>query len=338
MAARLVERAWRESAPESVEQDLAALWRELAAAGPGVTRAVMANLIVFRYRERRARYVEAALKGVDAALEAVVGLHPSRAIVIELERGDHDAHPPSGAGVGISVFGTPAARYGVERIVVQSACAEVSLPSIVRRFLRGDRPTSLWWTEDLSRMPPSPALVELARQFLYDSRAWRDVDAGFHAVAALSTSSPIELVDLNWRRLDPIRRVLVHAAQGLTADAPTLRATIAHRPGDAALAWLLAGWMASRLQSPRRGWPTVTEARYADEILTLTLSDGKTTVTASLNGHRAIVTQPGVHPAIVPAPRESGDRTAEAIAAELRMLTPDSVFADALAALAAFRS
>ena len=49
MAAAVIDRAWRESSPDEVEQDLGALWRELAAASAPVTRAVMGNLVVFRY-------------------------------------------------------------------------------------------------------------------------------------------------------------------------------------------------------------------------------------------------------------------------------------------------
>ena len=146
----------------------------------------MANLVVFRFHERRARPSRQPPLGTDAAIETVIGLHPSRTIVIEHDRGDHMEQSPSAPGLAYSVFGSAATRYGVERIVVRSACADVSLPSIVRRFLRGDRPTSVWWTEDLSRDVPSDALVDLARQLIYDSRTWHDVRAGFDVVAPLA--------------------------------------------------------------------------------------------------------------------------------------------------------
>jgi glucose-6-phosphate dehydrogenase assembly protein OpcA len=327
----VVERAWRASTPDTVEDDLAALWREMAAAGPTLARAVMANLVVFRFHERRTRETDPA-PDIDAALEAIIGLHPSRAIVIEHDRGEHAAQAPSSAGVGISVFGPTSARYGVERIVVRSACAEVSLPSIVRRFIRGDRPTSLWWTEDLSRGAPADVLIDLARQLLYDSRHWRDVQAGFQAIAPLAAQQRVDLADLNWRRLDPMRRALVHAVGAVRADRTTLRLSIAHRPGDAALGWLLAGWLASRLKLARNEWPSVQESRFANEFLTLTIEDGATTVTAALNGDRVHVSQHGVSPLTVPAPRE---HEAEAMAAELRTLSRDRPLAEAIAALAA---
>ena len=83
-----------------------------------------------------------------------------RVIVLDHERGHAHASGPFAAGVGVAMFGPDQARYGVEQIAVQSDCAEDSLPSIVRRLLRGDVPTSVWWTEDLSRVPPITAIVD----------------------------------------------------------------------------------------------------------------------------------------------------------------------------------
>ncbi len=54
----------RPSSPESIEDDLAILWRDVARDGP-VTRAVMANLVVFRDRPERERVdLAAPVEGV----------------------------------------------------------------------------------------------------------------------------------------------------------------------------------------------------------------------------------------------------------------------------------
>src|SRR2546423_374179 len=74
------------------------------------------------------------------------------------------------AHVGVLAFGPPDARYGVERIVIRSACSDAALPSIVRRLMLGDVPTSVWWTDDLSGTRPLGPLVTMGRQLLYDSR------------------------------------------------------------------------------------------------------------------------------------------------------------------------
>jgi glucose-6-phosphate dehydrogenase assembly protein OpcA len=327
MAPTLADHAWRESAPESVEHDLAALWREIGSRGK-VARAVMSNLVVFRLHERRVSR-RTNDQGADPALDAVIARHPSRAIVIEHERGQHETSAPFGATVGICVFGPPAARYAVEQVVVRSACAEASLPSIVRRFVRGDLPTTVWWTEDLSRASPLAALIAEGRQMLYDSRRWRDVRGGIRALAPLVTGSQIDLADINWRRLTPLRHGLVHASASLATSGPP-RVRIEHRPGDAALGWLLAGWLAARLRWTSEFWPEITEQRQGDEVLSLRMGAGNGAIAAILDGHRVVIKREGTAPLIVPVPRTS---EADALATEMRSLSFEPAFRDTLVEL-----
>jgi glucose-6-phosphate dehydrogenase assembly protein OpcA len=339
MAAAVAQRTWRDSKPEAVEADLAALWRDLAREG-SVARAVMSNLIVFRLYQpassSRTKAGTSAKTSVDRAvpgtdlLEAVVARHPSRAIVIEHVPDGHGPGAPVGAGVGVWVFGPPTARYGVESVVIRSACAEASLPSIVRRFVRGDLPTSIWWTEDLSSAPPLDALVTLARQLVYDSRGWRDFRAGVRTVATLAANGVIDLADLNWRRLATLRQALVHAAAAaepcdVTADMVRIR----YRPGEATLAWLLAGWVAAKLEWPDTAWPEIAGADVGDEILTMTVGDDALAV--ELNEHRVHVATARRPPFEVTARPES---EADAIAAELKTLSAETELNAALRALA----
>ena len=212
MAAVVATRLFRASTPEAIEPDLAALWREIAETDTPIARAVMSNLVVFRNRAAASESGTAAL-AIDPPLEDVLALHPSRLIVLEYEQVERTSDPPFTAGVGIAVFGPEHARYGVEQIVARSACAEVALPSIVRRFIRGDLPTTVWWTEDLSQVAPLGALVTMGRQLLYDSRQWSDVAGGVRGIAPLVGDRYADLADLNWRRLTPVRRALAHAKQ-----------------------------------------------------------------------------------------------------------------------------
>src|SRR5262249_41558612 len=152
----------------------------------------------------------------DPPLEEVVSRHPSRTIVIEHDRGEHDAAQPLGAEVGITVFGPPNARYAVEQVVIRSACAEASLPSIVRRFVPGDLRTTGGWPEDAPRVAPLARLVGMARQILYDSRSWRNVRDGVRAMAPFVANPDIDLADINWRRLTPLRTAIAHAARTAT--------------------------------------------------------------------------------------------------------------------------
>jgi len=341
MAPAVSRREWRESTPEAIEADLAALWRELARDGK-IARAVMTNLVVFRLRTSTS---EAPSEGAprdsrtDAApetgepLDAVLARHPSRAIIIEHVPGHSTAGGPVGAGVGVLICGPPAARYGVEAVLVQSARAEASLPSVVRRFVRGDLPTSIWWTEDLSTVPPLAPLLRMGRQLIYDSRRWRELDAGIRIVANLAANRLVDLADLNWRRLAPLRDALVHAAG--FADTRTISADLVridHHPAEEPLAWLLAGWLAAKLEWPASALPTVRAIDGSDEILTVSVGTQRPPMLEGcLNAHRACVTVTGRPPIVLPTIRES---EADAVAAELRLLACETELHETIAALA----
>jgi glucose-6-phosphate dehydrogenase assembly protein OpcA len=348
MAAAVIERTWRESTPEGVERDLAALWRELAGRGD-IARAVMSNLIVFRLHDRRQSHRPGApgvpdvvgVVDVVDVIDGVVARHPSRTIVIEHDRGDHNPSAPVGARVSVTVFGPPTAQYAVEQVVIRSACAEMSLPSIVRRFVRGDVPTSVWWMEDLSRVGPLPALVGTGRQFLYDSRGWRDVGRGIRALAPLLATGRIDLSDLNWRRLAPMRLALEHATGSMSTvpgvpDVPDVlhgEVRIAHRPGEAPLAALLAGWLVARLGWSSDRWPAIDEVASdaaGSDVLSLRIGQGDESLAATLDEHRVRVEQPRTPALIVAVPRSV---EAESVAAELRTLSVDAALRDALIAL-----
>ncbi len=329
METAVATRTWRESRPETVEDDLAALWREAAREAP-VARAVMSNLIVFRACHDAPH--AAGSPTTDEPLERVVARHPSRVILIEHEAGGSEAGRPIAASVGLAVFGPPGARFAVEQVAVRSACAEVSLPSIVRRLVRGGLPTSLWWTEDLSQVQPVEGLVAMARQLLYDSRHWRDVRRGFAAAGAMARAGEVDMIDLNWRRLQPLRQALVHAARTVRCSVAPDATTIAHRPGDRAVAMLLAGWIASRLGWAPDLWPRIEETRAGDDVLTLTVAASGSTLRADMNGHRVLLKHGASAPLVVGAPRETD---ADGVAAELKALSYDTALRDALLAISA---
>jgi glucose-6-phosphate dehydrogenase assembly protein OpcA len=333
MAAAVGERLFQQSTPEAIEADLAALWRELGQGATPIARAVMSNLIVFR---NRVAPPDATVESVmaDLPLDDVVARHPCRLIVIEHERGAQTPDAPFAAGVGIVTFGPERARYGIEQVVVRSACAEASIPSILRRLARGDLPTSVWWTEDLSQVPPLESLVTMGRQLVYDSRGWRDVRSAVRVLEPLVRGDRIDLADVNWRRLTPLRRALTHARP--TGGGPLVSASarvhIAHRQDEAPLAWLLAGALMASTQRARSEPPQVEPANaVGDAALVVTVDDasGSATITLSSSGAE-LVDDRAAAPLTVTMPIESA---ADAVAAELRLLSPDSELHAALAAL-----
>ncbi len=331
MARVVAERTWRPSTPEAIEPNLAALWRELAQGDVRIARAVMSNLVVFRDRMITP---DAGIQAIarDLLLDEVAARHPSRLIVLEHEHGQSDACAPPEAGVGIVTFGPPQARYGVEQIVVRSSCAETSLSSIVRRYIRGDVPTTVWWTEDLSRVPPLRALILIGRQVLYDSRDWRDARGGFAALVPLLAETYLDMADLNWRRLTPLRRALEHVGGPIDADSWHHQAgvRITHRRGDESISWLLAGWLlAAGGRSPEAPLE-ITESSAAETALTVTLEHGSGTVEATLTDRAVTIAQGSRAPLVTSVPVENA---ADAVAAELRMLSRDAALHAALGAL-----
>jgi glucose-6-phosphate dehydrogenase assembly protein OpcA len=176
----------------------------------------------------------------------------------------------------------------------------------------------------------------MGRQLVYDSRRWQDIARGVQALAPILTrpNAP-DLADLNWRRLLPMRQALMQAVSPTNlAPAVTIaQARIQHRPGDAVLAWLLAGWFCSRLGwSFDRGCPITLEEAASDETLSVAVGAGDShDIVAAMDEHRVVVTyRENAKPFTVAVPQESD---AEAVAAELRTLAVDRCLREALVAL-----
>lgn len=327
MASLVVQRIWRPSQPKQIDADLAALWRDMAGAVPS-TRALLANLVVFRERPQGAR---ADFGQGDPSIEEAVRRHPSRVIVLNHELGRSETCEPLAAMVGVLMFGPPNARYGIEQIAVHSACAEASLPSIVRRLMLGDLPTSLWWTEDLSTVFPIDALVTMSRQLLYDSRQWRNVGNSVLALRRFVDEHHLDLADLNWRRLAQLRRAIGQVVGLAGFAARTIEVQVSHHAGEAALAWLLVGWLDTQLGSGSKMRVKVQELDQPDHPITLTLQDPDGSATTATLTSLSLEVRRAAGPGLVVAvqPESAGD----AAASELRSLARDVALHTTLAAL-----
>jgi len=327
MATVVADRTSRTTTPDAIEVELADLWREVGRRDP-VARAVMSNLVVFRDCESL-RDVTPDSLGDDLPLEDVVARHPSRVILVSRAAAAATESPELSASVSVLTYGPPQARFGVEIIGVHAACGDAALPSIVRRLIRGDVPTSLWWADDLSRAMPIEPLLDIGRQLLYDSRRWRDVQAAVRALTPAVDRRRIDCADVNWRRLTPVRRALLHAGDELQlSELQHANVRIVHRRGDAALAWLFAGWLASRVGAT--GLPQITEGAGEDVVLTIEAGRRDEPTTIVLTDQRLTVKQRGWPEYTTAVRQETG---ADAIAAELRTLSQDVCLRDALIAL-----
>jgi glucose-6-phosphate dehydrogenase assembly protein OpcA len=326
-------RVVRSCNPDTIEAELEALWRELATETPAA-RAIMSNLIVFRHRSAADDAGDEPPIGA-APIEDLAERHPARIILLIHEDDPRRARGPMGASVSILLFGADDARHAVEQITIRSVCAAESLPSIVRRLVLGDLPTSVWWTEDLSQLPPVAALVAMGRQFVYDSRQWRNVGAGLSTLTdLLGRPHPPDLVDVNWRALGPMRQALMHGfrGRGPEAGATPVRVRIHHDPRDEAKAWLMVGWLASELGSTiahRSLVSTVDQSDVAALSIAIEYGDGSS-LSAEMDDVEVLVKDTSVDiPFSVRVPTES---IAQAVSAELRGLGRDIAHAAAIRA------
>jgi glucose-6-phosphate dehydrogenase assembly protein OpcA len=320
---------WRSVAPPAIETELADLWQQAARDGP-VSRALMSNLVVVRPHATMKAHAQ---EEPDSAIVQVARQHPARTILLNYSPVS-DRTGPAAASVGVLTFETGSARYGVELIAVEASCADASIPSIVRRLTRGDVPTTVWWAADLSRIAPTSAMIATGRQLVYDSAMWRDVADGARAAAAIVNSHDrIDLADLNWRRLAPLRGALVHALA--TDPVPHTLAPadvhIRYRPGEASAAWLLAAWFRCRLKWKDAAAPIVEETRQSDDLVGLTLWSGDEELTAAMSRQR-IKVKSGHAPVFrMPVPHET---VVDAVVTELRSLGHDTCLTETVAALA----
>jgi glucose-6-phosphate dehydrogenase assembly protein OpcA len=324
--------AWRSSSADTIEQDLSVLWREAAHTSP-VSRALMANLVVIQEDSRvggsdpgnRAGDLRTAVANGSAQETLAADIarqHPVRAILLGYIPGIERACAPYTARVGLCTFGLPDARYGIELIAIQTACAEASIPSIVRRLTRGHVPTAIWWRGDISQTRPGLATM-LGRQFLYDSAGWRDSRAGMLAIADITARPQApDIADLNWRRLAPMRQAIVHGL-GSEPRARELRAAdvdIRCGAGRTASAWLLAGWFHASLRWSPNASPRI-ELGSGSAELGVTMRGLGWSVDISLSEGRVQVTGSTQRPFALSLPRGS---EADQVAAELRSLGRDT--------------
>jgi glucose-6-phosphate dehydrogenase assembly protein OpcA len=313
------------SSPGRIERDLAALWSEMGSVSP-VTRAVMANLVIVCQTDANPAHFTATMRRLQ--VNDVTRRHPCRVIVLQQTAAEAPRPGVDAVEVGVHTFGPPQARCGVEYIAVRSGCSGASLPSIVRALALGDVPTSLWWVDDPCDAAPFAELVAMSRQVLYDSRTWRDVRTGALALASiLAHPHPPDLADLNWRRLLSLRRALVTTIQTAAASDRTSTIAVHYRPGEAALAWLLVGWLSARGAVPDPGLLDVREGA-GEDILRIVLPDAS--IALAMDAVRVSAEGAAV-PLTAAVPQESAF---DAIAAELRSLRHDDCLHDAIVALA----
>jgi hypothetical protein len=184
------------------------------------------------------------LDKAHGALEGMAELHPSRTILLV-------PHPESGesridALVTVECYAIPGAKRKVcsEVIELRLRGMRAKAPaSIVEPLLVADLPVFLRWRGE----PPWGAheldqLVGVTDRLIVDSTEWDDVPFAYTHLVPLFDRAATS--DIAWARTYRWRTLLASLWPGI-ADVGTVRVT-----ATAAQAWLLAGWLRSRLGRP----------------------------------------------------------------------------------------
>jgi glucose-6-phosphate dehydrogenase assembly protein OpcA len=246
-----------------VERELAALWREAAEARAGQAR--MHNRVLLHTLVAYADDPAAAQRARDVAA-ALSPRQPARTIILE-------ALPdavPSGLTAAVALQHAPA-RNGDEPVcgelitlTARGAEAVGRLPGAVLPLLLTNLPSFLWWLGSSPFQHPAlPAFAPVLDRLIVDSLNFTVPQQDWAALDRAVNDPHFEPVvsDLAWARLAPWR---YHTAQIFDGAAtlpylPRLTTvTVRYHSGAPVLAWLYAGWLASRL-----GWvPSASDVQF----------------------------------------------------------------------------
>jgi len=245
-------------APAPQPVDLAAIEEALARfrqapeapeTGTPVTRACMANLVIFCRNTDEEREI-------TQEIPSIVASHPSRVLLLVADV--HSQSEELAAFVRAHCRLTEAGQqiYS-EHVTVRAGSASIPrLPSTVRSLLLGDLATTLWWATP--EAPPLHGtlfdeLAELAAQVIYDSVAWADPLRQLIVMADwVGREQAKSIADLAWQRPRLWHRLLAQSLDPGCAPGALEGITeihIEHGPHALTQAWLLVGWLALRL-----GW------------------------------------------------------------------------------------
>jgi glucose-6-phosphate dehydrogenase assembly protein OpcA len=236
-----------------------------------------------------------------AALEGMAERHPSRTILLFPEPNAGDSRIDARAGV--ERWEVPGTDRGIVTEVVELTLRgdRAKAPaSVVQELLISDLPVFLRWRgEPPWGAPELEQLVDVTDRLIVDSTEWDDLPHPYTQLAKLFSRCAAS--DIAWARTSRWRAHLATLWPGI-ADVGTVRVT-----GTGAQAWLLAGWLRSRLGRPD---------------IALEHQEAETLAGVSLDGHT------------VPLPPGNPPLPSDVLSDELERFTPDPVYEAAVLAAA----
>ncbi len=182
---------------------------------------------------------------LEPAREALAGMaerHPSRTILL-VPQPDAARHRID-AAVSLWCYALPNVERTVcsEVVELRLLGARAKAPaSIVQPLLVSDLPVFLRWRgEPPWASPELEQLVDLTDRLIVDSTEWDDLPYPYRQLVQLFPRAACS--DIAWARTSRWRSLLASLWPGI-ADVSTIRVH-----GTAAQAWLLVGWLRSRLR------------------------------------------------------------------------------------------
>ena len=234
MATALSELSWfgEDVCLADVDTALARLRAQAAAEAASMRTSVMTHLAWVP-----AEWAEPA----RAALEGMAERHPSRTIVLFPEPDASDNRIDARAEVESWEVPDTDRRLVTEVVELTLRGSRAKAPaSIVEPLLISDLPVFLRWRGEPSwGAPELEQLVDVTNRLIVDSTEWDDVPDPYRRLAELFPRCATS--DIAWARTSRWRTHLATLWPGL-ADVRTVRVR-----GTAAQAWLLGGWLRSRL-------------------------------------------------------------------------------------------
>jgi hypothetical protein len=292
VATALSELGWfgEDVALADVDTALARLRDQAAAEGPSMRTSVMTHIAWVPHGWR---------EPARAALAGMAELHPSRTILLFPE--PHADDNRIDARAEVERWAVPDTDRGLVTEVVELTLrgARAQAPaSIVEPLLISDLPVFLRWRGEPSwDAPELEQLVDLTDRLIVDSTEWDDVPDSYARLAGLFPRCATS--DIAWARTSRWRSHLATLWPAI-ADVRTIGVH-----GTAAQAWLLCGWLRSRLGLDE----IALEHDPAEKLLGVTL-DGE-----------AVPLPPGDPPA-----------PSDVLSDELERFTPDPVYEAAVLA------
>jgi glucose-6-phosphate dehydrogenase assembly protein OpcA len=258
-----------------IEKKLSELWKQMSqgqqSEQTAVLRACVLNLTVYAPGER-------AEDEVSRIMAEVSTQHPSRITIMLPNR---DTESPVEFWVNALCHLAPGGRKHVccEQIMLRAGRSGIDqLPGLVRSLQVSDLPAVLWWRGNLeSNDPLFSSILDISDRIVLDSATFPTPETSFKDLAQMIQSEMewISFTDLNWARLTPWR-----SAIAAFFDIPEYRVYLdkierieieCERASDSdgipAQAFLIAGWLASRLKWKLKSKPLrAGQDRYSMEL------------------------------------------------------------------------